>query len=334
MAKLFKTTITISLFILIFSLSFVYFATRSSAIFDKQLMKLFECQYILEVETDENATNNPLLPLDKTIDIPLKIKFKVEGDYADLLIPYYSTFEAYVDIFVNNTPEWCTATISPYQLRPRVSIDWVVCYANLNIKIDDTAPASKDGAVEIIINAPRAGSILAHSFNIKIPFTVGYLPILDIKSETIKKINPTDTARFNIELENLGNDKTNVNFHVINAPEGWIVNINKMVTIGTKTLNDDTKETVTLDIKPPYGFGYHNDREVIQVSITPSYYKNDSLAGEEYIVSFIVQSEGFSTPGFESLYLIVALIMVAFFIKKGMKTKDKYLKSNNRREGK
>ncbi|EMR73475.1 hypothetical protein MCGE09_00624, partial [Thaumarchaeota archaeon SCGC AB-539-E09] len=79
---------------------------------------------------------------------------------------------------------------------------------------------------------------------------------------------------------------------------------------------DDPKSTVQLVVQPPYSFGYHNEREVIQVSMTPSYYADPTLKGQEYVLSFVVQSRGFSTPGFEAIFVIIAMIGMTLIFKK------------------
>lgn len=60
---------------------------------------------------------------------------------------------------------------------------------------------------------------------------------------------------------------------------------------------------------------------MIRISITPSYFDNESLKGEEYLLSFIVQSRGFSTPGFESVLVIFAFIVMTFIVKKQRRKK-------------
>jgi len=285
------------------------------------LDKVYECQYVLDVDYDIAVAEAPFLPLDMTIDIPLTLNLRVSGFYAEGMMPYYLA-AAFVNLYINHTSSWCTATISPAVLFLPADDEWVSSNATLHVKVDEDSRAFVDGNVQLRIEIGKLGAILARTFNVDIPFRPGYLPQLKIHTEvTNQLIKPLDTANFDIELENLGNAKTNVTCRVLNMPKDWVISIDPNTIVGSRTLGENPKKTVSLVIRPPYGFGYHQDREVIQVSIVPSYYDDDQLIGQEYLLSFIIQSRGFSTPGFEGIFVIFALIGMVFFIKRQHKTR-------------
>jgi len=267
------------------------------------LDKIYECQYALDVDYDAAAAEAPFLPLDMTVDIPLTLNLRVIGIYAEEMMPYYRSSSTLVDLYINHTSTWCTATISPAFLMVSADDEWVPSNTTLHVKVDENSRAFADGNVQLRIEIGGLGAILARTFNVDIPFRPGYLSQLKIHTEvTNQLIEPLDTANFDIELENLGNAKTNVTCRVLNVPKDWVISIDSNTIVGSKTLGENPKKIVSLVIRPPYGFGYHQDREVIQVSIVPSYYDDDKLIGQEYLLSFIVQSRGFSTPGFEGIF--------------------------------
>jgi hypothetical protein len=68
--------------------------------------------------------------------------------------------------------------------------------------------------------------------------------------------------------------------------------------------------TAYLVIKPPKNFGYHNDEKTITISMQPVKYDDYSKKGEITYATFLVESRGFSTPGFESIAFIGALAVV------------------------
>jgi len=286
------------------------------------LDKVYECQYALEVDYDIAAAEAPFLPLDMTIDIPLTLNLRAIGIYAEEMMPYYGSSSTLVDLYINHTSTWCTATISPAFLMVPADDEWVPSNTTLHVKIDENSRAFVDGNVQIRIEVGGLGAILSRTFNVDIPFRPGYLPQLKVYTEvTNQLIEPSDTANFDIEIENLGNAKTNVTCRVLNMPKDWVISIDSNAIIGSRTLGENSKKTISLVIRPPYGFGYHQDREVVQVSIVPLYYDDDTLIGQEYLLSFIVQSRGFSTPGFEGIFVIFALIGMVFFIKRQHKTR-------------
>lgn len=329
MGRIIKS-ISIGLITLVLSLSIFVVSTPTTLA--GPLDRVYECQYVLNVEHNRTAAEAPFLPIDMSIDIPLIINLRVTGIYAEVMMPYYKDWsDTIMKLYVNHTPTWCTATISPYILTILTETDWVSRNATLHIKVDENAYAFQDGAVEIRIEISKSGAILGRTFYVSIPFRPGYLPLLKINTDgTNRLIAPLDTANFDIGLENLGNAKTNVTCRVLNTLEEWEISIDSNTIVGTRNLGDNPKKTVILTVRPPYGLGYHQDREVIQISMVPSYYNNSELKGQEYLLSFIVQSRGFSTPGFEGIFFIFALIGMVLIAKKRHKT-SKYSKTSKER---
>lgn len=320
MGRIIKS-ITIYLITLILTLNIFIVCTPTTLA--GPLDKVYECQYVCEVEHDKAAAEAPFLPVDMTIDIPLTIYVRVVGIYTEVMMPYYISRKQPAEVYlnVNHTPSWCTATISPYTIFIDTDANWISSNATLHIKVDENAYAFQDGAVEIEIDIRGIGAILGRIFYVSIPFRPGYLPLLKVNTDgTNRLIAPLETANFDIELENLGNAKTNITCHVLNTPEEWEISIDPNIIVGTKNLGDNPKKTIVLTVRPPYGLGYHQDREVIQISMIPSYYNNSQLKGQEYLLSFIIQSRGFSTPGFEGVFVLFALIGVAIIAKKRHKT--------------
>jgi len=280
---------------------------------------IFDCQTIVQIEYDEDAANSPFLPVDMTKEIPVTINYYIRG-YFDEEVPLaYEHLEnnfIYLDII--EKPEWCTASLSPDFLLMFPSASGEIENVTLIVKVDENVHAFDIGTIKIEVRVQDMRVIKGGTFNGEISFNPGYLPLLDLNvpSDTVKMIGPLDTAKFDIDIENLGNAKTIVSSNVLDIPDGWIVTIESETVIGTITIGDSPNRRISLIVRPPYDFGYHNDREVIQVSLTPSYFEDPALAGEEYLLTFIVQSKGFSTPGFEAVFVIIALIGVAVIAKK------------------
>jgi len=282
------------------------------------LDKVYDSEFNLIVEPDEDAINNPFLPLDMVVQIPITIELDFMGRYSDEMEPYYGEATAIVDIFINNTPEWASATISPVTLElPLLSGEAAVANATLNVKVDENAIPFSYGNIDLKIICQGIGAIDQLVYDKAIPFQPGYLPFLKINTnDNVKRINPQETARFDIEIENIGNAKTNVVTEALNVPEDWQVEITSNLVLGTSALGEDSNGRITLSVKPSYTSGYHNEREIIQVALTPVYYGNDSLFGEKYILSFIVQNRGFSTPGFEIFPFLIAFLTVILILYK------------------
>lgn len=317
MIKTFK--VVISLLTLLFCI-FATCITASSAFGD-----IYTCDSFIDITVDQDAANKPLVPVDMTLDIPISVKYSITGFYAKYVAYKYQTVGATVFVYlsVEEVPGWANATISPSLLIMPPTTEGVTQNVTLTVKLDRAAYASQPGIIKINFSVEKAGAITANQFIRDVEFTVGYRPFLDINlpEGTVKSATPDKTTNFDIEIENLGNALTDVKFSLLDVPDGWIVEIPSDVILGTSTSKsgETTKKTVSLSVKPPYGFGYHNEKEVIKVLITPYNSGNPSLSGPSYEVSFVIQNKGYSTPGFEGVLLIFAIVILAFIIGKRQK---------------
>jgi hypothetical protein len=268
--------------------------------------------------TNPDDANEKVVPLSGPMTVGVDIGYLVSGIFAQAAIGIFSSrsVPATISLSVEETPEWMTAIIQPNVVSPVIKQGWSYENATLKISFLEDAPAMGDVKIRVKMESERVPGLLFH-INEKtaigeISFTPNYLPIISVKPlGNFQEISPGEVARFDIEIENMGNAKTVVDFTILTNPEGWSPNI-----ISSTTISENTKTTVQLLVQPPYGFGYHNDREQVQIKIIPSYFADPLLKGREYTETFTIQSRGFSTPGFEIIFTLIALIGVGFLIKK------------------
>ena len=297
---------------------FTFFIPSASAGILDRLEDAYTFNSIVKIEYDEKTAMDPVLPLDMVKNIPITMSIRVTGYFAEELLHYYEGNNLFIDVEVNETPEWCTASILPRKLIIPASANWSTSNATLDVMLSHDAPAFSVGLVKVKVKVGKLGSIQGGEFFQDIQFIPGYLPVLrlDVPDSTCELVGPDKVANFDIEIENLGNAITDVTCRTINVPDGWAASIVSSATIGSRASSGSTKRTLRLTVKPPYGFGYHEDREIIAVSITPSCFENSSLIGEEHLLYFVVHSRGFYTPGFEAISVIIVLISVALIFKK------------------
>ena len=96
------------------------------------------------------------------------------------------------------------------------------------------------------------------------------------------------------------------------------------IKVGSSLQNENPKETVELRIQPPFDFGYHNEQEDIRIEVYGKYYASTTgqeLKSDTYEITFTVRNRGFSTPGFEAIIFLLALIGVVLIIKNRRKIK-------------
>ena len=309
-----KATILVG--ILLISLSLAFVPTSSAGLLKNTVTLKLELK-------DPVAASQKVLPLNGSMSVEIQIGYLVSGLFAHRAIPIYKNRQipATISLSVEETPSFCTATVEPNVVSPEITEGWSFADAILKISFQEDAPARGEVKIKVKMHSDMVPGLL---FQIneathigEISFTPDYLPIISVTPQgNFLEISPGEVARFDIEIENLGNAKTVVDFTILDFPKDWSPNI-----ISSTTITEMGKTTVQLLVQPPYGFGYHNERETVQIRIVPSYFGDPLFTGREYTETFTIQSRGFSTPGFEVAFTFIALIGVGLLLKKRNKLK-------------
>ena len=287
------------------------------------ILGAFDITQIVTVSPDVSSIEREYTPTRSYI-IPLNMTYSVQCMFPDLTLPVLENrVNAYIDLRVEAQQSWFTCTIYPNTVRASVTTTGALVdpAPYIRVTVDESAPARTKGSINVHMTCRgQRGFIVSKLVECEtvanVDFTPAYLPIISVNPQgTFKEINPGELAEVPIEFENLGNAKTVVNMEILNIPAGWAVSIPSQVTLGSKLMGDDPKATVILSVQAPYGFGYHNERESIQVRFTPTYYAEqggEDVTGMPITETINIQSRGFSTPGFEAIYLLSALACIVF----------------------
>lgn len=326
MVKKFRTIKTGIIFgLLLFSL-FAVFTPNASAI---------KINSALKVEFDEEDIKQKVMPAAGYITIGLDVFYQYYGVGASWIAEtsLLKDIPAQVDLKVVYAPEWCTATVTPPLLTLSAGTSFSdPARAAIIISVNENAPAFVQEKVIIAAHSTKVSGVLfsieEKTIEVDIPFEVDYSPAISFTTSkgNFMEIGPLDTAEFEIEIENLANAPTEVTCEILNAPEGWSPNIVSTVLLSSRVLGEEgTAKTVHFKIKPPHGFGLHDESQYFQVKLTSYYYRDPSLVGKEYILTFNVQSRGFSPGiGFEIPLIAASLIVtgsVIYLYRKGRKKK-------------
>ncbi len=264
-----------------------------------------------------NESLKPIVPLGEPQELTLRVRYGVtKGAFlSQALFMLYQGRQVNIKLELSEKPDWCTVTLKSNTITTKVSSDENDgLETTLTIRVDETAPAFGAGSVMITASVPKIGAIDGYSKTFTLVFTPEYLPMISaqLPEGNSKSIGPMDTTTFPIEVENMGNARTTVSFTIGNVPEGWIAVVTDEITLDA---SKGSKGTAYLTVKPPKGFGYHNDDQGIVVTMTPARAEDLRNQGEPRTVTVIVESRGFSTPGFESILFIGALLVVVLLIK-------------------
>jgi len=290
--------------------------------------RIFELTPHLTIAYNVEATTEIITPIITKLNIELYIDFEVTGPLVALgSIPEYmdATTDAFIDLEVDTAslPDFVSASLSRNQVSADIMQELTRAKEQviLIVSVNEDAPGFIDFVVKvkaksrpvngILIGVPAVEAVA----DVRVQPAYAALISFDEPKGNYMEIGPANTADFPIQITNLGNAPTEVTFEIQNFPPGWSVNIQETITLPSAVQGEEPTETVILRIKPPFGFGYHNDRETVQVKLTPTYLRDPKYAGKTYTLNFTIDNRGFSTPPFETsvIGIIIALIVIVLY---------------------
>jgi hypothetical protein len=277
---------------------------------------LFNLQSVINVSWG-NETQQPVVPRGQLRQLDLVITHTVtHGLFGKYLLYLYSNTQIIIDLQITDKSSWCTATLSQGTLSTTVTPDNISTrITKLSLQVADDAPAFDLGYVTIKATAQKIALIKGYEQEFTLSFVPDYKPLIQptLPETNTKQIGPMDTATFPIEIKNLGNARTVVNLNVVSVPKDWVAIVTSQITLEEGT---GSTGTAYLVVKPPKGFGYHDDQQTIMVSLQPAQADRQTNVGVTTYQTVLVQSRGFSTPGFEAIWFIgaLAIVMVTMFI--------------------
>jgi hypothetical protein len=277
---------------------------------------LFNLQSMLNVSWG-NETNQPVVPRGELRQLELTITHTVtRGALGQFLLTLYTNAQITIDLQITETPSWCTATLSQGTVSVMVVPNEITSRTTqLSLQVEDNAPAYGLGYVKIKATARQVGFIKGFEQEFTLNFLPDYKPLIQttLPNTNTKQIGPLDTATFKIDIQNLGNARTKVKLRVLDVPVGWTAIVTDEIILEE---GSGSMASAYLTVKPPKGFGYHYDQQTITVSMQPVKADEETKVGAISYASFLVESRGFSTPGFEMVIFIAAfaIVMVTLFM--------------------
>jgi len=308
MTKRFKTVkASILTGIVLISIIFAVAPTTSAGI-------LFNLQSSLTVGW--NSTIEPLVPRGESKQLKIDITHTVnKGLLGAAVLQLYAGKMITIQIEVLSTPTWATASLSQGTVSATIGAPGTTQTLStmLTLAVSENAPALGVGEVKLRATALKAGLVQSFQQDFGLTFQPDYKPLISpaYPDSNTKQIGPMDTATFRIDITNMGNARTRVYLNVVTVPAGWVAIVTDQVTLEEAV---GAVGTAYLVVKPPKGFGYHYDEQTITISMQPFKADDESKKGAITPASFLVESRGFSTPGFDAIAFIGALALVMSII--------------------
>ena len=284
---------------------------------------IFNLQSVIGVSWSGNETAEPVVPRGAIRPVGIEVSYVVtRGVFGRGVIAAYTGKNAFIKLEIVEHSPWVTATLQTDTIPMPISEEIHYGKTIVSFQVAEDAPAYGLGFIKIRASVEKLGLIDSYDQTFNLNFVPSYKPLIDpnLPSGKSMKIGPMDTAEFPIEIENMGNARTIVYLDVIEetVPEGWNAIVTSQVTLEEAK---GSKSTAYLVVKPPKGFGYHQDEVTIKVSMNPVRADDTSQQGTTIYETFLVESQGFSTYGIEMLLpiiliIVVVLIVVAYILMK------------------
>jgi hypothetical protein len=296
---------------------------------------LIQYDSIVELEfADSSVLNTPIHPLSGTRNVDIKVRYfnTVPDVFRDgvgkilLFGPFKFVFLAPVHLTIENIPDWCTATIAPPDIIFDAFGEGSALERQVTIQIavnkESTALFPYELKIKATGDSPDRHIKAPPEVTLPLAITPGYVPLVSTDpGATIKKTSPGEPVSWDIKITNNGNGEAIVRARIINPPEGWVISVNPQTIVPSLADGDVNEKEMTLTALPPFDFGYHSQQVPIEVELTPEFSSPGAGAsanmtrGEPIYLSLAVQNRGFSTPGFEVVFLITA-VLAMIIIKK------------------
>ncbi len=292
----------------------VLIGTLTTLIPTTQAGLIFNFQSVLNIKWG-NETQRPLIPRGELRFVTIIITHTVSKTALGsgvLSILTGALIPIHVEIV--EAPPWCTAAIQQGTLSVTVQPGAVsTVETTCAIQVDNDAPAYSLGTIRMRATADRTSLIEGYSNEFTLSFTPAYKSLigLSLPETNVKELGPSETATLPINIENLGNGGTVVQLRVTQVPKDWVATVTSQVTLAEGT---GSSATAYLTVIPPKSFGYHNEEQTIEVSLQPMFADDMSQKGVISYESFLVQSRGFSAPGFETSIFLGAFAMTLLIV--------------------
>jgi hypothetical protein len=296
---------------------------------------LIEYDSIVTLEfADSSALNTPIHPLGGTRNVDITVRyintvpdmFRKQPGRTLLFGPFKFVFLAPVHLEVENVPDWCTATIAPPDIIFDAFGEDSALERTVTLQVavnkQSTALFPHELKVKATGDSPDRHIKAPPGVTLPVAITPGYVPLISPNpGQTIKRTGPGETVSWNIKLTNNGNGEALVRARVIDPPDGYVISVNPQTIIPSLADGDLNEKELPLTVLPPFEFGYFNENVQIELELIPEFSSPGTGAsanltqGQPLYLTLAVQNRGFSTPGFEIIIFMFAILSMVIIIK-------------------
>jgi hypothetical protein len=318
--RMVKTSLIIGILLLCAIIPFItiHDTTASAA-------KLISFNSYIDLQYNLSALDKPL-QIDVAVSIPITVKFwtDIPDVFSKIPFPFNNIIlygkpigpEMKIHLEILNAPEWANIYLSSPDVLTNIPIKKdgaVYLQTDLIISPKVEAPAEPQ-RIDIRVSTETIKRLSNISIEKSIPFTPSFIPTIGIDAENpIRTVGPHESVAFRITIKNSGNKITRVTPKIVGTEDKWTATINPPEA----EIQPNQESTFTFSIITPYDFGWHNEYGRFEIDFQSEVYP--FIAGSpthNQSIYLVVNNHGFSTPGFEFVVLIGAILVIITLMRK------------------
>jgi hypothetical protein len=291
--------------------------------------KLFSFPSYIDIDYDPTPLNEDLA-IDKSINVPIDVIFKTDIPthfgtgvwskfwklrntliFGSMIPPMHQ-----IRLEIVDSPDWADIYFSQSDIFTDIPFEGEreITKTSLIISPREEAPAQPQSIV-IKATSSSVGRVQSREVQVSIPFTPSFIPTITINpEEPTRTVNPRETVNFRIFITNTANKKIRVTPQLAGSYTDWSPTINPPFL----DIEAGKSAEFIYSVYSPFDFGWHNKIESFQIDFTAQIFpiRENVAVGGPYSIYLRVNNYGFSTPGFEMIILLGALIIAGYLIKK------------------
>jgi len=287
--------------------------------------RLISFNSYIDLTYDTTPLNDPL-SIDVSVTVPITVKYwtDIPAGFRKLPFPinYLILFGQAIGpmqkihLEILNPPDWANVYISSPDVLTDIPFSteaYKEITADLIVSPRVEAP-SVSYKIDIRASCSQIKRLNGFSYQESIDFTPSFIPTIEITPhDPIRTVGPHESINFKIDVKNLGNKITRVTPKLIGVDEDWTPTINPP----EYEIPPNQESTFSFSIITPFDFGWHNDYGRFQIDFRAEVYPFRQIAANHtQSIYLVVNNYGFSTPGFEFITLISALMVIGIIIKR------------------
>ena len=287
--------------------------------------RLISFNSYIDLVIDTTQLNDPL-SIDVSVIVPINVKYwtDIPAGFRKLPFPinYLILFGQAIGpmqkihLEILNPPDWANVYIGspdvltdiPFSLEEirEISVDLI-----LSPRVEAPSESYK---IDIRASCDQIKRLNGFTYQESTDFTPSFIPTIEITPhDPIRTVGPHESINFKIDVKNLGNKITRVTPKLIGEDDDWTQTINPP----EYEIPPNQESTFSFSIITPFDFGWHNEYGKFQIDFRAEVYPfRSGAANHTQSIYLVVNNYGFSTPGFEFIILISALMIIGIIIKR------------------